>query len=171
MLADDVDAAALRLHGLDAPSLRVEVRRASGAEPIVLRVGAACPGHDDEYTAVREGTGTLVCVGRSFADGFRAPPEGFRDDHVLSARTDEVSEVRVKGAGTAGADLVLRRDGSAWRAENSPNTVDAEAIEALAHRAPRPLDARAPRGRPPRDARPRARADRHRGEAHRRRRR
>lgn len=130
VLADDVDAAALRLHGLDAPSLRVEVRRASGAEPIVLRVGAACPGHDDEYTAVREGTGTLVCVGRSFADGFRAPPEGFRDDHVLSARTDEVSEVRVKGAGTAGADLVLRRDGSAWRADNSPNTVDAEAIEA-----------------------------------------
>lgn len=129
VLADDADAATLARHGLDHPSLRIEIRRASGAEPVVMLVGRGCPGHDDEFTAVREGTGTVVCVGRSFSEGFRAPPEGFRDDHLLAARTDEVSEVRVKGAGTAGADLVIRREGSAWRADNSPYTVDAEAVE------------------------------------------
>ncbi len=130
VLADDADAATLARHGLDSPSLRVEVRRASGAEPVAIRVGRQCPGHDDEFAAMREGTGTVVCVGRSFADGFRAPAEGYRDDHLLQARTDEVSEVRVKGAGTGGADLVLRRDNAAWRAENSPYAVDAESIEA-----------------------------------------
>lgn len=129
VLADDADAATLARHGLDNPSVRLEVRRASGAEPVIVRVGRTCPGHDDEYTAVREGTGTVVCVGRAVVDGFRAPPEGFRDDHLLAARTDEISEVRVKGAGTGGADLVLRREGSAWRAESSPYAVDAEAIE------------------------------------------
>jgi hypothetical protein len=129
VVADDPDADTLRRYGLETPSVRLTVTRAAGVEPVSLRVGGQCPNHEDEYTATREGTGTVVCLARAFVDGLKAPAEGFRDDHVLAARTDEVSEVRVKGAGTGGADLVLRRDGTQWRGENSPYAVDMESIE------------------------------------------
>ncbi len=48
-------------------------------EPVVLRLGEPCPGHDTEVTATREGTGTVVCFSRSFVDALRVPPEGLRD--------------------------------------------------------------------------------------------
>jgi len=135
VVADDVPASALAAYGLDRPKVRAEFRRGPSVEPVVLRFGNACPEHDDEVVATREGTGTVVCFGRGFVDALRVAPEGFRDGHVLAARTDEVGEVRIKGAGTQGADLVLRRGGgdagaTGWQAENAPWPVDAESIEA-----------------------------------------
>jgi len=135
VVADDVPAAGLAAYGLDRPGVRAEFRRGAAVEPVALRFGGACPEHADEVAATREGTGTVVCFGRGLVDSLKVAPEGFRDDHVLAARTDEVGEVRIKGAGTNGADLVLRRGGgdggaSGWRADNAPWPVDAESIEA-----------------------------------------
>lgn len=128
VIADDPDAAALQRYALEPPTTRVEMRRGN-VEPVVLRFGAQCPGHDGEVAAMREGTGTVVCFPRSFADALRLPPEGLRDDRVLSARTDEVSRVRIAGAAPGGAELVLERTGSQWRATNAGVPVDPEAIE------------------------------------------
>jgi hypothetical protein len=137
VLADDVAPGGLAQWGLDRPRVRAEFRRSGNVEPVVLRFGNVCPEHADEFAATREGTGTVVCFGRGLVDSLRVAPEGFRDDHVLAARTDEIGEVRIKGAGTGGVDLVLRRGGTAtgsassgWRAEGSPWPVDAESIEA-----------------------------------------
>ncbi len=128
VIADDPDAAALLRYGLEPPVTRVEMRRGN-VEPVVLRLGEPCPGHDGEVVAMREGTGTVVCFPRSFGDAFRVPPDGLRDDRVLAARTDEVSRVRVSGGAQGGGELVLERTGSQWRSTTAGVTVDPEAIE------------------------------------------
>ena len=128
VVGDDLDAATLQRLGLEPPRTRVEFRRGT-IEPIVLRLGEACEGHDGEVAAMRDGTGTVVCVTRAFADALRVQPEGLRDDHVVSARTDEISRVRIGGAAPGGAELVLQRTGSQWTALPSSVEVDAEAIE------------------------------------------
>ncbi len=133
VVADDVAPAGLAAYGLDRPRVRAELRRGASVEPVALRVGGPCPEHPDEFAATREGTGTVVCFGRGFVDSLRATPEAFRDDHVLAARTDEVGEVVIKGAGVNGADLVLRRgtagNAAGWQAQNAPWPVDTESIE------------------------------------------
>jgi hypothetical protein len=128
VVADDADATALRRYGLEPPLTRVEMRRGA-IEPVVLRLGDPCPGHDGEVAATREGTGTVVCFPRSFVDALRVPPEGLRDDHVLAARTDEVSRVRISGGAPGGAELVLDRSGVNWAATPRGVTVDPEALE------------------------------------------
>ncbi|MBK6528695.1 MAG: DUF4340 domain-containing protein [Deltaproteobacteria bacterium] len=128
VIADEADAATLRRYGLEPPTTRVEMRRGA-IEPVVLRLGEPCPGHDAEVTATREGTGTVVCFSRSFADALRVPPEGLRDDRVMAARTDEVSRVRVSGGAPGGAELVLSRTGSNWTATPSGIALDPEALE------------------------------------------
>lgn len=129
VIADDPDAAALQRYELEPPVTRVEMRRGN-VEPVVLRLGAPCPGHDGEVTAMREGTGAVVCFPRTFVDAFRVPPEGLRDDRVLAARTDEVSRVRVSGGAPGGAaELVLERTGAQWRSPTAGVTVDPEAVE------------------------------------------
>ncbi|MEZ4408306.1 MAG: DUF4340 domain-containing protein [Polyangiales bacterium] len=128
VLADGADDATLRRYGLDAPTVRFVMRRGP-SEPVTLLFGGACPGEDGEVAATREGSHTVVCFARSFVDALRAPAAGFRDDHVLSARTDEVQEVKVTGAAEGGGDLILRREGSRWTATGVAGGVDAEAVE------------------------------------------
>ncbi len=128
VIADDADATVLQRYGLEPPTTRVELRRGA-IEPVVLRLGEPCPGHDGEVIATREGTGTVVCFSRSFVDALRVPPEGLRDDHVLAARTDEVSRVRVSGGAPGGAELVLERAGVSWNATPRGLAVDPEALE------------------------------------------
>lgn len=128
VIADEADAAAMRRHGLEPPTTRVEMRRGN-IEPVVLRLGEPCPGHDGEVAATREGTGTVVCFARSFVDALRVPPEGLRDDRVLAARTDEVSRVRVSGGAPGGAELALERAGVGWAATPRGLAVDPEAVE------------------------------------------
>lgn len=126
VVGDDVDDASLQRYGLASPTLRLTVRRGS-VEPLALRFGGPCPGHDGEVVANREGTRTVVCFQRSFADALRSPPDGFKDDHVLSARTDEIAQVVVRSPGGA---FTLRREASGWQALDNAFPVDAEAVEA-----------------------------------------
>lgn len=125
VIGDDVDDATLQRYGLATPAVRLTVRRGS-IEPLALRLGGACPGHDGEVAANREGTRTVVCLPRSFADALRSPPDGLKDDHVLSARTDEIAQVVVHAPG---GDFTLRREASGWQALNNAFPVDAESVE------------------------------------------
>ncbi len=125
-LSDDTSDATLARYGLAPPAVRLEIGRGAGT-PVVLRFGGACPGHDGEYTATREGSGSVFCVGRALADAVRVPAEGFRDDHLVAARTDEVSRVHVHGPGTV--DMTVHRTGDGWAAEGTTYPVDAEAVE------------------------------------------
>lgn len=128
VLADGADTDTLQRYGLATPSARLVLRRGS-TEPITLLFGTACPGEDDQTAAMREGSHSVVCFARGFADALRAPAVGFEDNHVLSARSDEIQEIKVTGAAEGGGDLVLRRDGSRWASTGVTGGVDAEAIE------------------------------------------
>ncbi|MBI5516710.1 MAG: DUF4340 domain-containing protein [Deltaproteobacteria bacterium] len=126
VLADEVPSGDLGRFGLLEPVVTLVVHR-GGAEPVRLRFGGDCPGHEGEATALREGTPTVVCVGKNLVDALRVGPEGYRDDGLLASRTDEIGQLRVRSG--SGPDLVLRRDGERWTAENAPFGVDPEALE------------------------------------------
>lgn len=136
VLEDDVNDAGLARYGLASPAVRLTVRRGT-TEPMVLRVGSDCVGHEGEVAATREGTGTVVCLARSFVDALRVTPETLRDDHLVVSRTDEISTIRVRGAVGQTADLVVRRDGEHWFEGEAPAgdagsagaMVDGEAVE------------------------------------------
>jgi hypothetical protein len=122
---DELDDAALTRFGLASPAVTLTVRRGS-VEPVVLQFGGECPGHEGEVAARRGGTRTAVCFPRSFVDALRAPPAGFVDDHVLSARTDEVAQVTVRGEGVS---FTLRREAAGWQAVGNAFPVDVESVE------------------------------------------
>lgn len=124
-LGDDLDDAALGRLGLTSPSVTLAVRRGS-IEPVNLDFGGECPGHEGEVAARRGGSRTAVCFPRSLVDALRAPASGFVDDHVLSARTDEIAQVFVHGPGV---DFTLRREASGWQAVNAAFPVDVESVE------------------------------------------
>lgn len=126
VLADGVTTdAALARYGLAEPTVRLVIHRATGA-PIALRVGGACAGHDGEFTATREGSGTVGCLGRAFVDALKRDAQAFTDNHPVAARADEVSRVRLHAPS---GDLVLRREDDTWSAEGSTHPVDSEAVE------------------------------------------
>ncbi|MFO0653360.1 MAG: DUF4340 domain-containing protein [Polyangiales bacterium] len=124
-LGDELDDAALARLGLASPAVRLTVRRGA-VEPVTLHFGGDCPGHDGEVAARREGSRTAVCFPRAFVDALRAPPAGFVDDHVLSARTDEVAQVTVRGEGV---NFTLRREAAGWQAVGNVFPVDVESVE------------------------------------------
>ena len=81
VVGDDLDAATLQRLGLEPPRTRVEFRRGT-IEPIVLRLGEACEGHDGEVAAMQQRVMQLlekeVAAGRqlprraaAFLDRFR----------------------------------------------------------------------------------------------------
>jgi hypothetical protein len=130
VVADDASDDDLRRYGLDRPTVRAEFRRGNGVEPVRIAVGGRCPGDESAWAATREGTRTVVCLATTFVDPMRAAAEGFRDDRVLGARTDEIARVRITPGLADGQPLVIVREGSGWRAEGTTTPVDTEALEA-----------------------------------------
>lgn len=124
-LGDEMDDAALQRLGLTQPSATLTLRR-GGIEPVTLEFGGDCPGREGEVAARRAGSRTAVCFARSMVDALRAPAAAFADDHVLSARTDEIAEVAVRGPGMS---FTLRREAAGWQAVGAAFAVDVERVE------------------------------------------
>ncbi len=125
-LSDDTSTATLAQYGLESPAVRVEVGRAGGAS-VVLRFGTACPGHDGEYTATREGSSSVFCVGRALLDAVNVSADSFRDEHVLAARTDEVARVHIHGPGAV--DFAFHRTSDGWTGDTPGLAMDTESVE------------------------------------------
>lgn len=135
-LADDLDGAE-EAWGLGTPSREITVALSPWAtgsehagetrEDIHVRVGAACPEHDDEVV-VAAGEGPIVCVEAAAIENFDATAERLREARVVSTPDDDVERVRIE---VGDASFELRRDDSEWVLVDgeSETLADASAVE------------------------------------------
>ncbi len=105
--------------------------------PGVLRVGGACPGHDEDVVVVREApTKLAACAPKGVVDGLTTRDDALVDTHLFAAHDDEVAELRIESLPPRpGGALELARKENAWRqrapVERDLSGEDAEAASAL----------------------------------------
>lgn len=106
--------------GLSAPSRELAVTlvawpagstHAGEARPdLRVRVGAACPDHEDEVVVVA-GAGPVVCVDADSVTRFDAAPERLREARVVATPDDDVERVEIE---VGDARFSVRRDDDGW---------------------------------------------------------
>lgn len=102
-------------YGLDSPAHEIVVRRErsdrEAGSPLRLRIGAACPSHEGEVTAMA-GDGPIVCVERRAIEVFEGGLERFRESRLISFRDEEIERARFA---IGDRSFELRREDTSWR--------------------------------------------------------
>jgi hypothetical protein len=121
------DAAADRALGAGATTLVLSPREASGVR-VELRLGGGCPGQPQDVVAVRTmPTHVSACVAHSLADAFAVDSATLVDASPLSARSDEIEDLRLEDL-AGGPRVDLARRGSGWH-ERAPEERDLSSDE------------------------------------------
>lgn len=112
--------------GIDSASFVIVMTPKDAGRPAAeLALGAACAGHPEQIVAVRKlplppfG----ACVPKAAVEGLDATPASLADRKIISARGDEVVELRIEGQGSDDRKLEIARKGSGWH-ERSPRDRD-----------------------------------------------
>ncbi len=102
-----------------------EGREDKKPELVELRVGGACPGHEDESVASAGAAGTPVCVTNEDLKVFAPAPDALRQAAVIAAGPSEIERFELSAGATK---LALKRKGEQWL-DAAGKAVDREAVE------------------------------------------